>query len=369
MGKVDLSTAILRFVNGRNDSPTYMRGMLDYLTDPVKTDNGRLIATQGCSHNNILADILMNKKLHHKTHGKQGVHFVLSSPPIGGAKSPEELLRTVCEIVGTIYPDYMSVITVHTDSSVLHSHVLMDAVNACTGRKFSQGPADLNRIKQRTNSILQAHGFEIIRMSANDFVDRTDYSKVTGFDFLELDESTLISETDVQAVTLKDEKSSSTDYDVIRNDWYWPMPNQFEGRNGGSTTMRTYNDLVREAQQPANESTFGLTEQNVPATAFQTTNTYPNTAVVTGPTFRIKGSYSSDLSGLSDLVTSTVAQAQEHERESASLALAMQAKAQDSGHFTNVALVAGSIFDINLTPAFNNRYVTLDGNDYDPTNN
>ena len=91
--------------------------------------------------------------------------------------------------------------------------------------------------------------------------------------------------------------------------------------------------------------------------------------MVTGPTFRIKGSYSSDLSGLSDLVTSTVAQAQEHEREAASLALAMQAKAQDSGYFTNVALVAGPIFDVNLTPDFNNRYVTLDGNGYDPTNN
>ena len=35
-------------------------------------------------------------------------------------------------------------------------------------------------------------------MSANDFVDHTDYSHVTGFDFLELDEKEFITETDMQ---------------------------------------------------------------------------------------------------------------------------------------------------------------------------
>lgn len=96
----------------------------------------------------------------------------------------------------------MSVIAVHTDSKCIHAHVLLDAVNAVTGRKFSQSPSDLNRVKQKTNNILKKHGFEIITASANEFVDRTDYSDVKGFDFLELDESNLITASDIEKYRL-----------------------------------------------------------------------------------------------------------------------------------------------------------------------
>ena len=78
-------------------------------------------------------------------------------------------------------------------------------------------------------------------------------------------------------------------------------------------------------------------------------NRFPTTSVATGPTFRIKGDGHSDFTGLSELVAQTTASAQEHQLEAANLALAMQIKAQDSGRPTNVTVVAGPIFDIDLS--------------------
>lgn len=150
MNNLNAMAAILKFINGRNDSRQYLQGMFDYITDTTKTNNGKLIATQGCSHDHPLKDIFANKKLHNKTNGKQGEHFVLSFPLGDSDRSPDKVLNVVSEIVRICYPEYMAVIAAHIDSKFPHAHVVLDSVNAVTGRKFSQSPSDLNRI---TNSL------------------------------------------------------------------------------------------------------------------------------------------------------------------------------------------------------------------------
>lgn len=351
MNKSTAMAAILKFINGRNDNRQYLQGMFDYITDPAKTDNGKLIATQGCSYGHPLEDILANKKLHNKTNGKQGEHFVLSFPPSGSDRSPDEVLSVVSNIVASVYPEHMSMIAVHTDSRFIHAHVVLDAVNAVTGRKFSQSPSDLNRVKQKVNNILKKHGFEIITASVNDFVDRTDYSDIEGFDFLELDESELITESDM------DEISTYTGNISIDN-----TLNTFGGWDyhdccstnyfGGYSTMNTNNfaPCVPQTQElPAPTPTI----ETVPTTVEMPINSFPNTTVVTGPTFRIKGTPQSDFAGLGELVSQTTAYAQDHQREAANLALAMQMKAHQSGYPSNVSVIAGPIFDIDLTGSMN----------------
>lgn len=105
------------------------------------------------------------------------------------------------EIAKTVYPEYLSVTTLHLDTKVRHTHTLIDSVNAVTGKKFSKSPYNLNRTKQKVNNILQKHGFEIITASANDFVDHNDYSDVEGFDFLEPDKSELITESYIEKIS------------------------------------------------------------------------------------------------------------------------------------------------------------------------
>lgn len=91
------------------------------------------------------------------------------------------------------------------------------------------------------------------------------------------------------------------------------------------------------------------TVETVPTTVEIAKNSYPNTTVVTGPTFRIKGTPQSDFTGLGELVEQTTAYAQEHQRKSSNLALAMQQYGQQRGYPSNVSVIAGPIFDIDLT--------------------
>lgn len=357
MSKLNAMSAILKFVNGRNDNRQYLQGILDYLTDQAKTNNGKLIATQGCSQDHPLADILANKKLHNKTNGKQGEHFVLSFPPSGSDRPPDEVLNVVSNIVSTVYPEHMSVIAVHTDSKCIHAHVLLDAVNAVTGRKFSQSPSDLNRVKQKTNNILKKHGFEIITASANEFVDRTDYSNREGFDFLELDESQFITASDIEEISTFTDSISIDDTLNTFGGWDYSdccSINYF----GGYNNMNTYDNYAPCVPQTQELPAPTPTVETVPATVEMPKNSYPNTTVVTGPTFRIKGNENSNFAGLGELVSQTTAYAQEHQRESSNLALAMQQYGQQRGYPSNVAVIAGPVFDIDMTGSLMNSSVS-----------
>lgn len=368
MNKLNAVVAVLKFINGRNDSKEYLKGVCDYITDPAKTDNGNLVATQGCSKKHPLEDMLRNKLLHNKTHGKQGEHFVLALAPCGENKSPLEVLSVVKEIVATVYPENIAIIAGHTDSKYLHFHVALDAVNAVTGRKFSQSPADLNRVKQKANNILKKHGFEIITASANDFVDHTDYSNEVGFDFLELDESQFITKAELKEIG---DYTKGVDLNSTYKPIYQlPSRHWYNTNNIGGSTMYTNNNYPAFPQQTQNYPT--PTVEGVPATTLMNNsiqdlpeptsaveampvtvetagNSYPTTSVVTGPTFRIKGTPESNFEGLNALVNQATAYAQEHQRESVNLALAMQQYGQQTGYPSNVSVCAGPIFDIDLT--------------------
>lgn len=451
MSKLKAFAAVLKFINGRNDSKEYMQGVCDYITDPAKTDNGNLVETYGCSKEHPLEDINANKKLWHKTHGKQGEHFVLALAPCAASKSPLEVLNVVKEIVATVYPENMAIIAGHTDSKYLHFHVALDAVNAVTGRKFSQSPADLNRVKLKTNSILKNYGFEMITASANDFVDHTDYSKAEGFDFLELDESQFITESDMEEISTFTGSVNLTNTSNLFCGWDYPScnPNNF----GGYTMNNNYNSYASQTQamsesvstpmttdkndipksnhllmlnpehdldpsvppvilipktqampasipkyeaipstvsttqqvqelpvsapaidvvstslptvQPAQEMAVPVTTtEAVPATFETAINCYPNTNVLTGPTFRIKGTPDANFVGLNELVEQTTAYAQEHQREAANLALAMQQYGQQTGYPSNVSVYAGPIFDIDLTGGLYPPVPEYDNNKY-----
>ena len=368
-------SAILKFICGKNDCRTYLREAIDYITDPVKTENGQLVFTQGCSHKNAVDDMFLNKLLHHKTGGKQGIHGVFAFPPSGNARSPADILNVTRNIVSTVYPEFLAVMAVHTDSRVLHSHVILDSVNAVTGKKFSQGPGDLNRVKAKANGILKAHGFEIIRTSPNDFVDHTDYSRVAGFDFLELDEedllqnAELISESDItEIITPGDLLTADEFFEVSRRlHNYRVNPfRAFGGRN--SMQICKKNELkvpVQDVQITPATSAPLYASDNV-STATGTTNPFPTTTVATGPVFHIRGGANSDLSALSDLALNTAAYAQEHRVENANLALALQSRAQASGLQTNVTVFSGPILDIDLGSGTNTRQIVLGTNGIEP---
>lgn len=83
MNKSGTFSAVLKFINGRNVGAESLRAVCNYTTDKAKTNDGTLVTTYGCSLEHPVEDILANKRLHNKTHGKQYEHFVFAPCPNG----------------------------------------------------------------------------------------------------------------------------------------------------------------------------------------------------------------------------------------------------------------------------------------------
>lgn len=105
-------------------------------------------------------------------------------------------------------------------------------------------------------------------------------------------------------------------------------------------------DVVPQTQQTTVPAS---TVETVPSAVATAGNSYPNTNVVTGPTFRIKGTPDSNFEGLNELVEQTSTFAQEHQKDAANLAIALNQYSQKSGYPSNVSIYAGPIFDIDMT--------------------
>lgn len=157
---------IIKFINGSNSDRNYLRDTYEYITAPSKTDNGRLVTTYGAAGKDPVAWMITVKRVWHKTNGKQGEHFIVSFPE-DFDKTPEDLLKIMREIVEANFHGYSAVIAVHLDAIHLHSHVLLNSVSCDNGKKFSQSPSDLNKVKLKINEILHEHGINIIRDSVN----------------------------------------------------------------------------------------------------------------------------------------------------------------------------------------------------------
>ena len=254
--------------------------------------------------------------------------------------------------------------------------------------------------RQKSNNILEKNGFEIITVSANDIVDHTDYSNEEGFDFLEINESEFITESDLSGIsnytanfgllnnsycieqlsksltnhidggtfmnnkeqcaagtqTIREQAAPTYDFRGNRMSIYAPASPQAQPFTNQKPVPEVLpqavpanNGFAPAMKQPQGYHAPTTTTDSVPAQVETTVNGYPNTNVVTGPAFHIKGTPDSNFAGLNELVEQTSAYAREHQPEAAKLALAMQQYGQQSGYPSNVAVYAGPIFDIDLT--------------------
>lgn len=181
--------SILKHVSGSNCDPDYINVLVDYMSENHKTADGLYVDTYGCSKTNPVRDIDAVKKIHHKTGGKQGEHFVLSITP----DKPENTNASYMEIgrrIASYLDGFQSVYALHTDTDTRHLHFLVNSVSYKDGKKFTQGPKELNDFKTYCDQVLYEKGFDIIKKGNTGMFDNTPYSFKDGFDFLEVSEDT-----------------------------------------------------------------------------------------------------------------------------------------------------------------------------------
>lgn len=152
---------IIKFANGKNCGTDALKNGIKYILNPQKTSHD-LIYGNGIDLDSPYEDMHTVQTLLRKNTGRRYIHYIISFDTGVSAKTAYKV-STKC--ANYFSEDYQYVLAVHTNTPNIHAHIIMNAVNIRTGKKFSQSKVELFKFRDYINQCLVQNGLNPI--SAN----------------------------------------------------------------------------------------------------------------------------------------------------------------------------------------------------------
>ncbi len=166
--------AVIEFINGANKTYSAMKRVISYIQNPVKT-SPHLIGGYNCDPNNAFNQFVMSKRNYNKETGRQYIHFTQSFAPYDKV-TPEDVKTIADELVQMdFFKGFEIVYAVHTDRPHLHTHFVVNSVNAETGLKWKQGAEQLQMLKDYSDELCRKRGLIITHGKKGHYQARGEY--------------------------------------------------------------------------------------------------------------------------------------------------------------------------------------------------
>lgn len=142
--------------------------IIDYVENPQKTDNGRLITGYACDSRTADAEFALAKReyisLTGRVRGNDDViayHLRQSFAP--GEITPEEANRIGCELAKRFTKGNNAfIVCTHTDKSHIHNHIIWNSVTLDCDRKFRNFWGSTKAVRRLNDTICIENGLSIV---------------------------------------------------------------------------------------------------------------------------------------------------------------------------------------------------------------
>ena len=157
----------LHIGKGRTESQA-ISDIIDYVANPQKTDNGKLITGYGCDSRTADAEFLLAKRQYIAATGRVrgaddviAYHVRQSFKP--GEITPEEANRLGVEFAKRFTKgNHAFVVCTHIDKSHIHNHIIWSAVNTDCDRKFRNFWGSTRAVRRLSDTICIENGLSIV---------------------------------------------------------------------------------------------------------------------------------------------------------------------------------------------------------------
>ena len=142
--------------------------IIDYVSNPQKTDNGRLVTGFACDSRVADAEFLLSKREYISTTGRvRGADDVLAyhvrQSFVPGEITPEEANRLGVEFAKRFTKgNHAFVVCTHIDKSHIHNHIIWNAVNVNCDRKFRNFWGSTRAVRRLNDTICVENGYSIV---------------------------------------------------------------------------------------------------------------------------------------------------------------------------------------------------------------
>ena len=157
----------LHIGKGRTESQA-VSDIIDYVSNPQKTDNGRLVTSFACDSRIADAEFLLAKREYISTTGRvRGADDVLAyhvrQSFVPGEITPEEANRLGVEFAKRFTKgNHAFVVCTHIDKSHIHNHIIWNAVNLNCDRKFRNFWGSTRAVRRLNDTICVENGYSIV---------------------------------------------------------------------------------------------------------------------------------------------------------------------------------------------------------------
>ncbi|MGN4143562.1 relaxase/mobilization nuclease domain-containing protein [Staphylococcus equorum] len=100
-----------------------------------------------------------SREVYGKTDGNQGHVIIQSFKP--GEVTPEQCNELGLELAEKMAPDHQVAIYTHSDTDHIHNHIVINAVNLETGKKFNNDKQALRDLRKASDEVCLNHGLSI----------------------------------------------------------------------------------------------------------------------------------------------------------------------------------------------------------------
>lgn len=127
----------------------------------LKDEGYKLITGINCCAETAFSEFTATKARYKKNDQVQFYHYTQSFK-VGLDISPQQAHEIALEFAKKNYPDFEVLVATHTDAPHLHSHIIINSVSFEHGKKLHQPPNTLRILRQSSDEICMAHGFEVL---------------------------------------------------------------------------------------------------------------------------------------------------------------------------------------------------------------
>ena len=138
-----------------------LRQAIDYITNPVKTNEQLLTDYVRCDPGYAAQQMMDTKRALGKIAGRQCYHIIQSFKP--DEITPELAHEIARQFAAEHLPGYEAVIATHVDKVHIHSHIVFNSVNAVTGKMYHSTRENYyKQIRGISDRLCKAHGLSIV---------------------------------------------------------------------------------------------------------------------------------------------------------------------------------------------------------------
>lgn len=228
--------SIYKIINDHRNSKDDMEYIIKYATKKPYTVWDTDVGTVGCRKEAILQDMVAIKKAYNKDCGKYYEHSVLSITPDHASMKDSDFME-IGRRIASHFIGHQCVYALHKDTKNRHLHFITNTISYKDGKRFNQGPPDLNRMKVFINSILEEYDLDPIWSSPAEMIDTGNYSFSDGWSFLELSN---IQPDDRNLFLAPPPKTDPNNTDCCTESAYGISSSWYGGRVGGNSMDSRY---------------------------------------------------------------------------------------------------------------------------------